>query len=226
MGSSPTTGTTSEEANCTPLPPGRRKLRIRWLLLPFRNGSLTGDSRFGFTGALPFASCHRGLEPEGSWQGAGGALQPEAASAAAEVESHHRHQTNKIRTRSSLWEMGSDFVFSTAISFFLTLCRAVLNPSREALERKNHSNSAKRDRLSAAGRKRITRKGGVLCLIRRPASCLCRKIECEKACVFKGFRHQDSSAPCKSIGLSNITCWSMLKNAVICCWHCVMQTKL
>ena len=29
----------------------------------------------------------RGVEPEGSWQGAGGALQPEAASAAAEVKS-------------------------------------------------------------------------------------------------------------------------------------------
>ena len=47
-GSTPVTRTTSEEANCTPLPPGRRKLRIRWLLLPFRNGSFTGDSRFGY----------------------------------------------------------------------------------------------------------------------------------------------------------------------------------
>ena len=40
--------TTSEEANCTPLPPGRRKLRIRWLLLPFQIGELTGVLRFGF----------------------------------------------------------------------------------------------------------------------------------------------------------------------------------
>ena len=29
-----------------------------------------------------------GFEPEGTWQHAGGMLQPEAASAAAEVESH------------------------------------------------------------------------------------------------------------------------------------------
>ena len=31
---------------------------------------------------------NKGFEPEGAWQGAGGALQPEVASAAAEVESH------------------------------------------------------------------------------------------------------------------------------------------
>ena len=47
-GSSPVTRTTSEEANCTPLPPGRRKLRIRWLLLPFQIGGLTGGLRFGY----------------------------------------------------------------------------------------------------------------------------------------------------------------------------------
>ena len=35
---------------------------------------------------------HKGLEPEGAWQGAGDALQPEAASAAAEVKSRHRYQ--------------------------------------------------------------------------------------------------------------------------------------
>jgi len=29
-----------------------------------------------------------GFEPKGAWQGAGGALQPEAARAAAQVESH------------------------------------------------------------------------------------------------------------------------------------------
>ena len=27
-------------------------------------------------------------------------------------ESHHRHQTNIIRTKSSQWEMGSDYLFS------------------------------------------------------------------------------------------------------------------
>ncbi len=48
--SSPATGTTSEEANCTPLPLGRRKLRIRWLLLPFQLGGLTGDLRVGIYG--------------------------------------------------------------------------------------------------------------------------------------------------------------------------------
>ena len=42
--------TTSEGANCTLLPPGRRKLHIRKLLLPFQTGSLTGDSRFGYAG--------------------------------------------------------------------------------------------------------------------------------------------------------------------------------
>ena len=50
-GSSPVTRTTSEEANCTPLPPGRRKLHIRWLLLPFQIGGLTGGLRFGFKGS-------------------------------------------------------------------------------------------------------------------------------------------------------------------------------
>ena len=29
-------GAASEEASCIPLPPGRRKLHIRWLLLPFQ----------------------------------------------------------------------------------------------------------------------------------------------------------------------------------------------
>ncbi len=34
-----------------------------------------------------------GFEPEGTWQGAGGALQPETACAAAQVESHRfRHK--------------------------------------------------------------------------------------------------------------------------------------
>ena len=51
-GSTPVTRTTaSEEANCTPLPPGRRKLRIRWLLLPFQTGGLTGVLRFGLRGS-------------------------------------------------------------------------------------------------------------------------------------------------------------------------------
>ena len=49
-GSSPVTRTTSEEANCTPLPPGRRKLHIRWLLLPFQIGGLTGGPPIWFMG--------------------------------------------------------------------------------------------------------------------------------------------------------------------------------
>ncbi len=41
---------------------------------------------------------HRmGLEPEGSWQGAGGALQPEVASAAAEFKSHLPHHRKNSR---------------------------------------------------------------------------------------------------------------------------------
>ena len=38
-----------------------------------------------------------GLEPEGTWQSAGGALQPEVASAAAEVKSHLPHHKNSSR---------------------------------------------------------------------------------------------------------------------------------
>ena len=37
-----------------------------------------------------------GFEPEGTWQGSGGALQPEVASAAAEVESLRLHQKNPV----------------------------------------------------------------------------------------------------------------------------------
>ena len=44
-------------------------------------------------GLFPLAG-QTGLEPEGSWQSAGGALQPEAAFAAAKVEPHHRHQSD------------------------------------------------------------------------------------------------------------------------------------
>ena len=47
------------------------------------------------------------------------------------------HQTNKIRTRSSLWETGSDFVFSTGNSTFPTVCPAGPNPNREIQRRKN-----------------------------------------------------------------------------------------
>ena len=47
-------------------------------------------------GLFPLAG-QTGLEPEGSWQSAGGALQPEAAFAAAKVESHHRHQSDSAR---------------------------------------------------------------------------------------------------------------------------------
>ena len=36
-----------------------------------------------------------GLEPEGTWQGAGGALQPEAACAAAQVKSRHSRAPHK-----------------------------------------------------------------------------------------------------------------------------------
>ena len=50
------------------------------------------------------------------------------------------HQTNKIRTRSSLWETGSDFVFSTGNSISQTVCLAGPNPSREARKRKNQNN--------------------------------------------------------------------------------------
>ncbi len=42
-----------------------------------------------------FIGKSKGLEPEGAWQGAGGALQPEAASAAAEVESLTVHQNRR-----------------------------------------------------------------------------------------------------------------------------------
>ena len=54
--------TMSEETYSIPLPwfpkePG--KLHIRKFLLPFRNGSLTGDSRFGFNRGFGF-ELHRG----------------------------------------------------------------------------------------------------------------------------------------------------------------------
>ena len=56
--SSQVTGTTtSEEADCTPLPPGRRKLRLRRRFLLFRNGALTREFRFGYGGRF-------GFEPE------------------------------------------------------------------------------------------------------------------------------------------------------------------
>ena len=38
-----------------------------------------------------YSYCLKGLEPEGAWKRAGGTFQPEAAFAAAKVESHHRH---------------------------------------------------------------------------------------------------------------------------------------
>ncbi len=41
----------------------------------------------------------RGLEPEGAWKHAGGMFQPEVACAAAQVESHHRHQKSKASRR-------------------------------------------------------------------------------------------------------------------------------
>ena len=53
----------------------------------------------------------------------------------------HRHQTNKIRTRSSLWETGSDFAFSTGISFSPMVHSAVLNPSPEDRERRNQNDT-------------------------------------------------------------------------------------
>ena len=42
-------------------------------------------------GAARFCIVQQGVEPEGSWQSAGGALQPEAACAAAQVDPRHRH---------------------------------------------------------------------------------------------------------------------------------------
>ena len=39
-----------------------------------------------------YSYCLKGLEPEGAWKRAGGTFQPEAAFAAAKVESHHRHR--------------------------------------------------------------------------------------------------------------------------------------
>ncbi len=44
----------------------------------------------------------RGLEPEGAWKHAGGMFQPEVACAAAQVESHHRHQKTKASRMGSL----------------------------------------------------------------------------------------------------------------------------
>ena len=58
------------------------------------------------------------------------------AQQACGFESRSVHQTNKIRTRSSLWETGSDFVFSTRVSFFPMVYCAVQNPSREGRERR------------------------------------------------------------------------------------------
>ena len=40
--------TASEEANCIALPPGRRKLHIRWLLLPFPKANRFTGLAFGF----------------------------------------------------------------------------------------------------------------------------------------------------------------------------------
>ena len=55
-------------------------------------------------------------------------------------ESHHRHQTNIIRTRSSLWEMGSDYLFSLE-SLKKPISETVLssdrNQSPEAQEKRN-----------------------------------------------------------------------------------------
>ena len=42
-------------------------------------------------GAARFCIVQQGGEPEGSWQSAGGALQPKAACAAAQVDPRHRH---------------------------------------------------------------------------------------------------------------------------------------
>ena len=42
-------------------------------------------------GVARFCIVQQGGEPEGSWQSAGGALQPEAACAAAQVDPRHRH---------------------------------------------------------------------------------------------------------------------------------------
>ena len=49
-------------------------------------------------------------------------------------DSRHRHQTNIIRTKSSLWEMGSDYLFSSGGSrkrISETASWSDLNPSRE-----------------------------------------------------------------------------------------------
>ncbi len=56
----------------------------------FSHVTMEGKSTAAPKGSRAFAVW--GFEPEGSWQGASGALQPEAACAAAQVESHRfRH---------------------------------------------------------------------------------------------------------------------------------------
>ena len=58
-----------------------------------------------------------GLEPEGSWQGAGGALQPEVACAAAQVESHHRHHRSREAAKPLCFFYCRDslFIFSPVV---------------------------------------------------------------------------------------------------------------
>ena len=46
-------GAASEEASCIPLPPGRRKLHIRGLLLPFQTVTASLGRSLGIRGALP-----------------------------------------------------------------------------------------------------------------------------------------------------------------------------
>ena len=54
-------------------------------------------------------------------------------------KSHHRHQSNIIRTKSSLWETGSDYLFistDTKTPTFRMALSSVPNPNREDRERR------------------------------------------------------------------------------------------
>lgn len=54
-------------------------------------------------------------------------------------ESHFRHQSNIIRTKSSLWETGSDYLFistDTKTPTFRMALSSVPNPNREDRERR------------------------------------------------------------------------------------------
>ena len=69
-----------------------------------------------------------GLEPEGTWQSAGGALQPEAAFAAAKVESLQAHQNTvvpKAGTAVFFWQPSSREALAqpAKMKYTLTICQ-------------------------------------------------------------------------------------------------------